>query len=103
MPRLRPLLLVAWLLVGCGPSERTEEEESDSGVDLQAVKYDDLMKEIRRRRGKVVVVDLWATWCPPCKREFPHLVDLHRTYAAEGVVCVSVSVDRAKNHDKART
>jgi thiol-disulfide isomerase/thioredoxin len=46
-------------------------------------------------KGKVVVVDVWADWCVPCKQEFPHLVDLHRRYAAAGLVCVSVSLDDA--------
>src|SRR5438477_521444 len=102
MPRLYPiLLLVAGLLAGCGPRDRNGDAEgSGSGVDLQVVKYDELMKEIGRRRGKVVVVDLWATWCEPCREEFPHFVELHRTYAAE-VSCVAVSLDRAKDRARA--
>ncbi|HEU5060313.1 MAG TPA: TlpA disulfide reductase family protein, partial [Kofleriaceae bacterium] len=44
-------------------------------------------------RGKVVVMNLWATWCGPCVAEFPHLVELHRTYAARGVEFVLLSID----------
>ncbi len=44
-------------------------------------------------RGKVVLVDFWASWCAPCRQEFPVLERLHRQYAAQGLTIVGVSVD----------
>lgn len=44
-------------------------------------------------RGKVVLVDFWASWCAPCKKSFPSLNALHQRYKAQGVVVIGVSVD----------
>ncbi len=50
-------------------------------------------------RGKVVLVDFWATWCVPCKKNFPKIVKYGRKYGADGLVIVSVSIDDAETHE----
>jgi cytochrome c biogenesis protein CcmG, thiol:disulfide interchange protein DsbE len=44
-------------------------------------------------RGKVVILDFWATWCEPCKEEIPHLIDLRNRYSAQGVEVIGISMD----------
>ncbi len=44
-------------------------------------------------RGKVLLVNFWATWCPPCRRETPELVDLHEKYEDRGFSVVGISLD----------
>jgi peroxiredoxin len=44
-------------------------------------------------RGHVVIVDIWASWCAPCRAEFPVLEHLYATYRARGLTVVGVSVD----------
>ncbi|MCG8553746.1 MAG: TlpA family protein disulfide reductase [Proteobacteria bacterium] len=49
-------------------------------------------------RGKVVVIDFWASWCAPCRREMPFLEQLYRRYSGKGLVVVGVSVDKQRRH-----
>jgi cytochrome c biogenesis protein CcmG/thiol:disulfide interchange protein DsbE len=57
-------------------------------TDLQGhtVKLSDL-------RGKAVVLNFWATWCPPCKEEIPWLVDLQKRYGGQGLQIVGINMD----------
>ena len=44
-------------------------------------------------RGKVVLLDFWATWCTPCREETPHLVELQSKYRDQGLQVIGVSMD----------
>jgi thiol-disulfide isomerase/thioredoxin len=43
--------------------------------------------------GKVVILDFWATWCPPCKAEIPGFIELQKKYGEKGLVVIGVSLD----------
>ena len=44
-------------------------------------------------RGKVLVLNFWATWCPPCRREIPDFIEAYRELQGEGLEILGVSVD----------
>jgi len=45
------------------------------------------------QKGKVILLDFWATWCPPCKVEIPWFVEFQQKYGPKGLVVIGVSVD----------
>ena len=57
--------------------------------------------DLSEYRGKVVVVDFWASWCAPCRRSLPWLDAMQRQYADEGLVVIGVNEDKAKKDAEA--
>jgi thiol-disulfide isomerase/thioredoxin len=51
-------------------------------------------------KGKNVYIDVWATWCGPCKAEIPHLKTLEESYHGKNIEFVSISVDEPKDEQK---
>jgi len=44
-------------------------------------------------RGKVIILNFWATWCPPCRREIPDFIDLYRSYKDKGLIILGINLD----------
>ena len=56
---------------------------------------------LERYRGQIVVLNFWATWCAPCRKEMPLLVTLQRDYGPHGVQVVGPSIDEPEDRDNA--
>lgn len=64
-------------------------------IAVKPVTSAELQDIIRHRNGKVLVLNVWATWCLPCIEEFPDLVKISSTYDASKVEVIGVSIDYA--------
>jgi cytochrome c-type biogenesis protein len=98
---MRRLLVLAFV-AGCGAGS---EAPSRVEVGLEAPSYaartlggDSV--SLALMRGKPVLLNVWATWCLPCKEEIPYLESLHGKHAAEGLQIVGVSVDARGDEGK---
>src|SRR5438552_152898 len=64
------------------------------GQEVKSIgKIDELKTIMDSNKGKVVLVNFWATWCKPCVKEFPELVKLYNDYKDKGFILVFISAD----------
>lgn len=89
------MLFLAWVCRSdaAEPGTTKPVASAESPVELKLVTWDEYQAWLKQQRGNIVVVDCWATYCAPCKKEFPHLVELSKKHAGNKVKCVSLSFD----------
>ncbi len=88
--------------VWLNPAREGEPSAPDAAAALYAMRLPDLQNQpqkLEQWRGKVLVINFWATWCEPCRKEIPLFVRAQEKYAAEGLQFVGISIDQA---DKTR-
>jgi len=101
--RLRNLTIFLALLTAIivGLASRSAFAAAEIGQvapELIVPELDGQMFNLASERGKVVVINFWATWCPPCREEMPALDAFYRRYRGNGLVMIGVSADRP--HDR---
>lgn len=85
--------------VGAARVATGDRVRADVGRPLSDIALHDISGRevsLSQLRGSVVVLNLWATWCPPCRREMPALDAVHASYADRGVVVVGVDVGESR-------
>ncbi len=94
------VLLALAVGAGCKPAtpiSTTPAPTAAIPVDVTGVKFEALDAAVKEHKGKVVLIDFWATWCPPCVKYFPDFVEMHKKYADRGLVCMSVNLEKNPN------
>jgi cytochrome c biogenesis protein CcmG/thiol:disulfide interchange protein DsbE len=88
------LLCAATLLAACGDAPAGGPVKVGHEAPAYAAEtLDGERTGLVQLRGKPVLLNVWATWCHPCRQEIPALEQLHRTYAARGLQVIGVSID----------
>jgi thiol-disulfide isomerase/thioredoxin len=72
-------------------------QEVGKPVDLKFTDIDGKPQDIANLKGKVVLIDFWATWCPPCRGEVPNVVAAYQKYHAQGFEILGISLDQDKD------
>jgi thiol-disulfide isomerase/thioredoxin len=103
-----PSLLLGLLLglTACGPAGAERTGPPRAGNPVPEVAGTTLAGDSLRLSdfaGGPVLVNLWATWCPPCREEMPYLQSLHERFAPQGLRTVAISVDDASARKQVRS
>jgi len=96
------------LLVGIALQPlRSQAAEAICSADAKAANLDFTLKDIHGKpfalsdyKGKVVLLDFWATWCPPCRKEIPGFNELYNNYRSRGFAVIGVSMDESTSDIK---
>ncbi|MDI6840666.1 MAG: TlpA disulfide reductase family protein [bacterium] len=107
-------LVLAFLVVALGlPSCKREaknektEKTTQSNESTERIAPDFTLDDLKGKRytlseqkGKVVVIDFWATWCPPCRVEIPKLISLYNKYKTQGLIILGIGFDKKEKLNK---
>ena len=105
------LALVAAIAVGAGcsrgdrPATQSASDKVEVGQPAPAYAAISMRGDsvsLAKMRGKVVLMNVWATWCGPCRKEIPELRAIHSAYKDKGLELVGVSVDSDGSDDAIR-
>jgi len=93
---LAAVVAVAGLVVGAAPAASVESGEPAPQFNAPALEGGGTVS-LSEHRGKVVYLDFWASWCPPCRTAMPVLEGLRREFAGDAFQVVAVNLDRDKD------
>ncbi|MCJ7457759.1 MAG: TlpA family protein disulfide reductase [candidate division Zixibacteria bacterium] len=100
------LLITGAIIFSCGkkdtPGNKTEEvKKTREGISEGEIAPDFTLKDLKGMelnlkefRGKVVLLNFWATWCSPCRIEIPSMVELYKRYKDKGLEIIGVNLDK---------
>src|SRR6478736_6527351 len=83
---LAGLMVIAWVMLGAAQSTAPKDPQL---IDIQGYQ-----KILDQYKGKPLLVTFWATWCEPCRDEYPMLNELAKQYAPQGLKVVGIDLDQ---------
>jgi len=99
--RALTLVIAVVVLLSCIHSIRTssvsaapaQKDTAAAQGDPPLIDLDGYKQVLGKYRGKGILVTFWATWCQPCRDEFPMIIELHKQYSSQGLQVIGVSLD----------
>ncbi len=86
------LLIAGIVLVTCGSKENSKSNDSTlADFSLRSIDGNEI--KLADTKGQVVLIDFWATWCPPCRNSIPTFIRLYNKYHEQGFTILGVGLD----------
>jgi len=92
--RIAALFLVFAVVLSVGACSAQNDMEGKQAPPFSLKGADGKTVDLKSLSGKVVVVNFWATWCPPCRAEIPGMQEVYEKYQKQGLEIVGISLDR---------
>ncbi len=87
------LLIISALVVGCSSAPKAQHLDRKPAANFTLADASGAKVALADYKGKVVLLNFWATWCGPCKKEIPWFMEFNKTYKDRGLSVVGVSLD----------
>lgn len=91
-----PLALLAGLVLAVGTGAEKAPQREHLSFEIPSV--DGGTISTKDLKGRIVVVDVWGTWCAPCRRVIPHLVELQREFGPKGLTVIGISAEMGSDY-----
>jgi len=91
--RTRTIFVAVLLFAGIGALAAPQAPKAAAARDPELIDAQGYQRLLEQNRGKALLVTFWATWCEPCRDEYPMLSDLAKQYAPQGLKVIGVSMD----------
>jgi cytochrome c biogenesis protein CcmG/thiol:disulfide interchange protein DsbE len=92
IPFLILCIYVSWVFLLSHCAEEGKTPSSAPDFTLESLNNQEIT--LSKLKGKVVLLDFWATWCAPCRESIPHLIQLHNSYKEKGLEIIGMNLDK---------
>ncbi len=100
-PSVSPPATAPKIASTAGDVAAASSDSKHKAISLRVADANTLERVLRQQRGKVVLVDFWATWCIPCKKNLPRIVAFGDKHRDAGLVVISLSIDDLSSQEDA--